>query len=129
MARIYKRENIWYIDHHFKGKRIRKGIGTSKKLAELTLKDIELKIARGELGFIKKDIAINSLIERFLEYNNTNNRESTTKRYKAIMDHFQEFLFEKKSDIIMVSQINEGIIEKYKSFRKNSYVNPNGSKI
>ncbi len=129
MARLYKREKIWYIDYHYKGKRIRKRTGTSKKHAELTLIDLELKIARDELGFIKKDITIDSLIERFLEYNKTNNRVSTAKRYKAVMDHFQEFLIEKKSDIVMVSQVNEGTIEEYKSFRKNIYINPNGYKI
>jgi len=46
--RIYKRGKCWYIDYFYKGHRTRKKVGQSKKVAELTLKDIELKIAKGE---------------------------------------------------------------------------------
>ena len=46
MGNIYKRGKIWYIDVRSKGRRIRKKIGSSKKIAELALKDAEVKIAR-----------------------------------------------------------------------------------
>jgi len=129
MARIYQRNKVWYLDIRYKGKRIRKRVGKSKKFAELALKDTELKIARDEFGFTKKDIRIDELIERFLDYNRTNNRESTTKRYVAIMNHLREFLTKKRSDINYLSQLSDEIIEEYKSFRKNSWVNPNGQTV
>ena len=51
---IYKREDIWYIDVRANGRRIRKRVGTSKKVAELALRDAEVKIARDEFGFGSK---------------------------------------------------------------------------
>ena len=129
MARIYKREKNWYLDYSYKGRRIRKKVGNSKKIAELALKDIELQIARDEYKLTKQDIKVEHLIDRFLEYNSTNNRESTTKRYRSIMNHFKEFLEIKNISSLKASQLNEGIIEQYKSFRKNTYTNPNGYKI
>lgn len=45
---IYKKGNNWYIDYYIKGRRKRKKIGHSKKLAEQVLKDVHLKLARGE---------------------------------------------------------------------------------
>ncbi|MDD3732800.1 MAG: site-specific integrase [candidate division Zixibacteria bacterium] len=129
MARIYKRKNIWYIDIRVKGRRIRKKVGHSKRVAELALKDAEVKIAREEFGFTNKDITIEKLIELFLDYNRVNNRLSTTNRYKAITDHLSNYLKEKCPDVIMLSQLKEDIIEGYRSYRRNAWVNPNGSLV
>jgi len=47
MSRIYKRGNLWYLDFEYNGKRQRKSLGTrSKRMAELALKDMDVKIAR-----------------------------------------------------------------------------------
>ena len=40
MASIYKRGKVWYVDYRVGGRRIRNKVGTSKKVAELTLKNI-----------------------------------------------------------------------------------------
>ena len=129
MARIYNRKDIWYVDYKYKGRRYRKRIGTSKRMAEAALKDIEIKIIKDELGFSKTDIKIESLIEKFLEYNRTNHRASTTKRYKAVTDHFRRFLTEKRKDILMISQLSPEVIEGYKTFRRDEWVNPNGKNV
>lgn len=65
MGRIYKRKNIWYLDICAKGRRIRKKVGPSKRIAELALKDAEVKIAREEFGFTNNDITVERLIELF----------------------------------------------------------------
>lgn len=104
MARIYTREDVWDLDVGVKGQRLRKRLGPSKKVAELALKDAEVKIARDEFGFSKHEILIDKLIERFLEYNRTNNRDTTTGRYKAVPDHFEEYLTSKHPTIVAVSQ-------------------------
>jgi len=44
MARILKVKKSWYIDYNLDGKRIKKVIGGSKRIAELALSDIEAKI-------------------------------------------------------------------------------------
>ncbi len=129
MARIYQRGKIWYLDLTYKGRRVRKKVGTSKRMAELALKDAEIKIIKDEYGFSKTDISIESLIEKFLEYNRTNHRVSTLKRYKAVTDHLRRYLTEKRSDIILLSQLTPEIIEGYKTFRRDEWINPNGKSI
>ena len=129
MGRIYKRNNVWYLDLRANGRRIRKRVGKSKKLAELALKDAEVKTVRKEFDLDSPDISIEKLIERFLEYNRTNHRESTTKRYKAVTDHLKRFLAEKRPDIVMLSQLSPEVLEGYKAYRRDSWVNPNGKPV
>lgn len=126
MGRIYKRGKIWYMDVSVKGARIRKKVGKSKKVAELALKDTEVKIAKDEFGLSHNDVAIDRLLKEFLDYSKTNNRASTTKRYKAVCDHFQRFLSLEKPNIKFASQITPAVVESYKSFRRNQWINPNG---
>ncbi|MEW6685044.1 MAG: hypothetical protein AB1393_02405 [Candidatus Edwardsbacteria bacterium] len=68
--RVYKRGKIWYIDYTYKGKRIRERIGQSKNVAELTLKDIEVKIAKDEhLGIHEeKKILFKDFAQKYLEF-------------------------------------------------------------
>ena len=129
MARTYKRGKIWYLDFSYNGRRKRKKVGTSKRVAELALKRIEVEIAEGEFGFLNSDVAIEVLIEKFLDYNQTNNRPTTTTRYKAIMDHLIEYLKQERPNVILLSQLTEEVITGYKSFRKRSWVSPNGMRI
>ncbi|MBD3258599.1 hypothetical protein GF377_09220, partial [candidate division GN15 bacterium] len=69
MGRIYQRNGIWYLDIRANGRRIRKRIGKSKQVAQLALKDAEVKIEREQLDFTpKKKITIKDLIEKYLDY-------------------------------------------------------------
>jgi len=68
MARIYKRGRIWYLDVSAGGRRIRKRGGTSKKVAELALKDAEVKVARKEFGFADKDMVLEKFLDQYLDY-------------------------------------------------------------
>lgn len=43
---IFKKGKNWYVDFYVKGRRKRKKVGPSKKLAEQVLKDIHVKIAK-----------------------------------------------------------------------------------
>ena len=129
MPRIYKRENVWYLDVRIKGHRIRRRVGTSRKIAELALKDAEVKIARDEFGFTKHDLSIDRLIERFLEYNRTNHRPSTAERYKNVTDHLSRYLQEKHPGLLMVSQLSAEVLEGFKSYRRDNLVNPNGKPV
>jgi integrase len=95
-------------------------------MAELALKDAEVKAIKNEFGFSTKDITVESLIEKFLEYNRTNHRASTLKRYKAVTDHFRRFLAEKRTDVVKASHITPEVIEGYKAFRRDEWINPNG---
>lgn len=51
---VYKKGKNWYIDYYVKGHRKRKKIGPSKKDAELSLKNVQVKNAREEyLGILE----------------------------------------------------------------------------
>lgn len=58
---IFLKGNNWYIDYYYKGRRKRKKIGPSKKLAIQVLNDVQLKIPKGEyLGiYEEKKITFN----------------------------------------------------------------------
>jgi len=128
MGNVYKRGKIWYVDISVKGRRIRKRVGSSKRIAELALKDAEVKAARDEFGFANNDITLEKFFEKFHDYSRANHRESTTKRYSAVIDHFREFL-KKQSKITFVSEVTTELIDRYKVYRKDSLVNPNGHHI
>lgn len=55
MATLRKKVNNYFIDYRINGRRMRKNVGRSKKMAELGLKDLEVKIARREFGFEEKE--------------------------------------------------------------------------
>ena len=75
---VYKRKNIYYIDYHFRGKRIRERIGTNRKLAELTLSKIKVEIAENKYLDKRKQkkIKFEDFAETFLEDYSKNNKKS-----------------------------------------------------
>lgn len=115
MARIYKRKNTWCVDYHYKGRRFRKRIGKSKKIAEFALKDIEVKIAKDELGILKRKVSVEKFIAEYLAYIKVNKRGRTASRYREIIEHFKKSLQENK--VITLSDIEPSFIEKYKQER------------
>lgn len=128
MGSMYKRGDTYYIDFRIGGRRIRKKIGKSKQLAELALKDAEVKAARNEAGFIEKDKPIDEFLKEFLEYSTTNHTPSTFTRYKAIVDHFNFFLKD-YPHITKLSHLNPGLFEKYKTSRRQAIITKNGQPI
>jgi integrase len=114
--RIYKRKNTWYIDYMYHGKRGREKIGRDKKTAELVLKDMELKIARGEhLGIHEqKKIRFDEFIVNYLNVSKANKKPQSYRRdivsSKNLMPHFgDEYL----------DDINPYLIEQYRITRLN----------
>tara|TARA_B100000315_G_C14573507_1_gene586824 strand:- start:2597 stop:2746 length:150 start_codon:yes stop_codon:yes gene_type:complete len=46
VATLRKRNGTYYADYRINGRRFRKSLGNSKKIADLALKDIEVKVAK-----------------------------------------------------------------------------------
>lgn len=111
----------WYIDIRVKRRRIRRKVGTSKKLAELALKDAEVKTARDEFGFTNNDIAIDKFFSRFLEYSRVSHQPATTARYHVVLDHFKTFL-NSHPRVTFMSEITADLIDRYKVFRKEGRI-------
>ena len=79
---VYKKGKHWYIDYYVHGQRKRKKIGPSKQVAELALKDVQVKIAKGEyLGiYEEKKILFKDFAEEYLEYSKANKATSSYDR-------------------------------------------------
>ncbi len=118
MATLRKKWNGYFIDYRINGRRLRKSVGRSKKIAELALKDLEVKLARQELGFEKKDGSFQKLLSDFEIYCKTNLAPNTRKRYKSIIDNFSRFLKNIYPYIEKVSNFTPKLFEDFKSFRK-----------
>lgn len=118
MATLRNKAGRYFVDYRVNGQRVRKFTGKSKRIAELALKDIEVKIERQEIGFVERDSELNKLFEEFTIYGNTHHSPSTQKRYKAVLDNFKSFLV-KSPYIKKTSQLNSKFFEDFQSFRKS----------
>jgi len=103
-------------------------VGSSKEIATLALRDAEVKAARDEFGFTRNDIAIDKFFDLYLEYSRVNHQQSTVNRYRAVIDHFRRFV-DGNSNVSFMSEINAELIDRYKVFRKDAWVNPNGQPV
>lgn len=110
--RVFKRGKNWYADYSIGGKRKMKSFGQHKKMAELYLKDVELKYMRGELGLIEEDIPLCSFIQKYLEYCKMNKSSHSCKVDSGRIRIFQEFF--KDKGIIRPNEIVPSLIEEYK---------------
>jgi len=118
MGTIYKRNNVWYVDFRDNGRRVRRRIGRSKKVAQLTLQDAEVKAAREEFGFALTKVPLGEFLNSFLEYSRATHRPTTTDRYRAVIDHFRRFL-QSTPKVANVADVTAEVVDRYKVYRKN----------
>jgi integrase len=112
---IFQKGNNWYIDYYVKGRRKRKKIGSSKKLALQVLQDVQLKIAKGEyLGiYEEKKIPFEEYAKQYLEYSKANKALSTYQRHdRNNIARLVSFFKDK-----YIFEITNQMIEKYKAMR------------
>ena len=86
MSRIYKRGNTWYMDFEYNGKRHRQSLGTrSKQIAELALKDIDVKIARQNLDLAPPEkINFDDFAKKFLKWYEVQNAIKSYEDYRNL---------------------------------------------
>lgn len=123
MARISHRTGkkgpIWYADYAVDGRRVRKRLGRSKKLAELALADIEVKLERKELGFAAKDRRLQDFIAEYLNYAKGNKAPKSYERDVFTLKHFTEFM-----QVDKLSAVTAAKLEAYKSWRREGGAKP-----
>lgn len=117
MGEVYKRKQVWYVDYRVNGVRKRKKVGKSKAVAVLALKDIEVKIAKKEYGFLQNETSVEVFFDKFRAYSKTNHSAATVKRYRAVIDNFSTFLAD-HPHIVQLDQIKPELIDLYKMYRK-----------
>ena len=117
MGRVYRRNRTWCIDYAVDGRRTREAIGTSKKLAAAVLRERESETIRGEYNLaVADDLHIDSLVDKFLDFVRLNRKPYTHRRYRAVMEHFAEFLGEHR-EIAKMTDVRRHHVETYKSWR------------
>jgi site-specific recombinase XerD len=123
MARIYqvsgKKGVTWYLDYAVDGRRLRKRAGRSKRLAELALADVQVKLERKELGFQAKDKGLAEFIQDYLAYSKSNKARQSYERDTYIIKNFTGFIQAHK-----LSAVTPAKLEAYKVHRRE-----NGAKL
>jgi len=129
MASIYKRGSVWYIYYRVDGHKVRRRVSRSKKIAQLALSDVIVKLEKKQLGFSpppkKHAKPLDEFLEEYRKYSDTNHRDATVIRYKAIVDNFMGFLSE-YPDVVALSDLSGKLFEDYKAYRRDAPTTPNG---
>jgi len=115
MGVIVKRGRSWYIDYYHRGRRVRRAVGHSKRVAELALKDAEVKSARGEyLGiYEEKKMLFEDLAEEYLVFSKANKAYSSYERdTRSLRVHLVRYF---KGSYVF--ELTSQMIETYKARR------------
>lgn len=110
--RVFRRGRFWYADYTVDGKRKMKSFGRQKKMAELFLKDVELKQLRGELKLVNDTIAFEDFVSRYVEYSRLNKSRSSLRVEVSKWRKFSGF-FEEKG-VVKLRDITPELIEEFK---------------
>src|SRR3989304_2254736 len=131
MGSIYQRKNVYYIDYRLGGRRVRRRVGPSKRIAELALKDVEVKIAKKELGFPveEQDPTLKEFFTEYMKFCETNHSRATNERYRAIIDNFLSYLGRMYSEIRNLSDLSTKVFDDYKTYRRQQLILPNGLEV
>jgi len=113
MGVIRKRGKVWYIDYYLNGKRHVRAIGKSKRIAELALKDIEVRIAKKKAG-LPIEHRISDWREQFIAYIEAQLRPRTVERYKESLAWFFQFRERLADPPFYLSDITSQMIEDFK---------------
>lgn len=106
---IFKKNEKWYIDYYFEGRRVRECVGVNKKVAEQALAIRKAEITQGKYNFKqnKASIKFEDFTEAYLEYSKANKKSygRDVSCIKALSSYFKEK---------RLSEIAPWQIEKYK---------------
>jgi integrase len=112
---VFKKQGNWWIDFYHQGKRIRRKVGPSKKVAEMALADVQVKKAKNDfLGVCEpKKILFKDFAKEYLEYSKANKARSSYDRDVTII---QKHLVPVLGDL-MLSRITVKHVEDHKRQR------------
>ena len=107
------------MDYAVDGHRVRKHIGSSKKLAELALADVKVKLERQEIGFTASSNRLDELVESYLRYSQAHNTPRSYRTAIAVIKPFKRFV--KTNELKLITPLK---IEEYKNWRRQSGILP-----
>jgi integrase len=112
---VFKKGSNWWIDFYHQGKRVRRKVGPSKKVAEMALADIQVKQSKQEfLGVCEpKTRLFKDFAAEYLEYSRANKARSS---YERDVTTIRKHLVPLWGDF-QLSRITAKMIEDYKLTR------------
>jgi len=118
MGTIYRRGRMYYVNFMYRGRRVRRKVGPSKDLADLVLKDMEIKICREQFDLVPPDALLEDLFAAFTSFSELNHAPTTALRYRQVIETFKIFLGIEYPHLTRVSQVGPELIEEFKRFRR-----------
>ena len=115
MGNIRKIGEEYYIEFHARGLLYQQKIGKDAVAAERVLKEVEEKIAKGELMTIVREIHLESFFSDYCAQIKGLCSPSTFRRLESTVHHFQGFLKTHRPEISNLSQVTPAIVEQYRS--------------
>ena len=114
--RIYQRARAWYIDYSFNGRRFRKKIGPSQQQAEIALREIGLKIAKGDTDDLEKlnYVLFDSLCKEYLFYSKANKAPQSYRRDQISIKNLLGVYTGK-----LITEVTAHELEMYKNRRRD----------
>lgn len=115
---VFQKNGTWWIDFYHQGKRIRRKVGPSKKMAEVALADVQVRKAKNDfLGVCEpKRISFRDFAAEYLEYSRANKARSS---YERDMTTVRKHLVPVWGEF-QLSRITSKMIEDYKMRRLES---------
>ena len=119
MATIVKRGKIYSIVYRdpLTGKQKWKSVGTDRKVAELALADLMLKLDRIKAGLepVHRNIRTQDFVREFLDDVDHSKSKSWGKRYQQVIGRFLDFVTDE--NIVYLHEIAPAHIQRYKNIR------------
>lgn len=115
MATLRKKQGgIYFVDCRYHGKRYRVSTKTSdRKLADLFLKDIEVRIAKDKFGFNDlKQVSLVEFFEKYLEFSRATKAENS-----YLLDRHSSRVFVERAGNLYLSLVDPKLIEDFKLAR------------
>ncbi|MEW6349731.1 MAG: tyrosine-type recombinase/integrase [Thermodesulfobacteriota bacterium] len=107
---VFKKQGNWWIDFYHQGKRIRRKVGPSKRLAEMALADVQVKKAKNEfLGVCQpKKILFKDFVDEYVKESKAEKARSSYERDgTTINTHLLPFWGEERIDRITPKMIKD----------------------
>ena len=117
MANLFFKDGKWWLNYRINGKRFRRSTGTAnKKLADTKLKELEIKLFKGEdpeINAITKSSSLPHFFNRFIEYSKNNYSPTHLQSDLSRITIMREFFA--RRGIKELQAITPGIYEEFES--------------
>jgi integrase len=112
----YRPDNkTYFIDYILDGKRVRRTLGKNKKIAQLATKEIEVKLAKQQLGFDTVNKPFSAILKEYLEFSEQTKSHATYVRDDCSrLTTFSNYL---ENPDIPIRKIPQRLVEQYLSHR------------